>query len=68
MNLGLRIIEAMEKKGWRQADLSRATGLSTALVSKIITGKIKDPQFGTVIAIAKALDVDLNYLAAWNEK
>lgn len=67
MNLSERIVAAMNAKGWKQADLCRATGLSTALVSKIITGKILEPQLGTVMTIAKALDVDMNYMAGWNE-
>lgn len=68
MNLSERITSAMENKGWKQSDLSRATGISTALISKIITGKIQDPQLRTMMTIAHALDVDMNYLSGWDEK
>lgn len=63
--LAERIQFAMEMRGMTQADLARATGMSTAVIAQIVTGKTKDPLFGNVIKIAKALDVSLNYLAGW---
>lgn len=62
-SLSNRIQDAMDKRGWTQADLARMTGLSTAVVSQIVSGKTKDPRFMSVVKIAKALDVSLEYLA-----
>ena len=61
--LAERIQYAMDKRGMSQADLARATGMRTSKISYIVTGATKDPQFESVIKIAKALDVSLNYLA-----
>jgi transcriptional regulator with XRE-family HTH domain len=57
----------MDCRGMKQADLARATGLSTALIAQIVTGKTKNPQFQHVAVIARALDVTLNYLAGYEE-
>ena len=61
--LAERIQYAMDKRNMSQADLSRATGISTSNIANIVTGKTKDPQFTNVVRIAMALDVPLNYLA-----
>lgn len=61
--LAERITYAMDKRGMTQADLARATGMSTSKISYICNGATKDPQFTAIIKIAAALDVSLNYLA-----
>ena len=61
--LAERINAAMEERGMTQADVARRTGLSTAIVAQICTGRTADPGFTKVVKIAKALDVSLNYLA-----
>ena len=61
--LAERINAAMEERGMTQADVARKTGLSTAIVAQICTGRTTDPGFTKVVKIAKALDVSLNYLA-----
>lgn len=61
--LAERIGAAMEARGMSQADMARATGMSTAQVNLIVKGKTKDPQFRSILLIAEALDVSLNYLA-----
>lgn len=61
--LAERIQYAMDMRHMSQADLARATGLGTNLIAYIVTGQTKDPRFQTVIKIAKALDVSLEYLA-----
>lgn len=62
-SLAGRIHYAMEQRDMTQADLARATGMSTSKISYIVSGKTKDPQFQAVVDIAKALDVPLAYLA-----
>lgn len=61
--IGKRIQVILDKRGLTQADLARMSGLSTAIIAQIITGRTKDPRFMTVVQIAKALDVPLEYFA-----
>lgn len=61
--LGERIQNALDMRDMTQADLARATGLSTGLIAQIVSGRTKDPHFSNVVKIARALDVSLNYLA-----
>ena len=63
MSLAEKIYTVMELKGMTQADLARKTGLSTALIAQVLTERTKDPRFSTVVKIAKALDIPLEYLA-----
>lgn len=53
---------AMAAKGISQAELARITGLSQQMLSKILLGKNSDVKLSTAIAIARALDVSLDYL------
>ena len=62
-NISENIQKALDAKGMTQADLARKTGLSTAVVSQIVSGKTKDPRLSNVITIANALGVSLDYLA-----
>jgi len=61
--LAERIRFAMEMRGMTQADLARATGMNTSNIAYIVTGQTKDPRFDSVVKIARALDVSLEYLA-----
>ena len=61
--LAERISYAMRIRGMTQADIVRATGLSSALVSQICSGKTTNPKLNHIIAIANTLDVSLDYLA-----
>lgn len=65
--LAERIVYAMDAQGVTQAELARMSGLSTGLVAQIVTGKTKDPRLQSVLAIAMALGVSLDYLAG-NER
>lgn len=61
--LAERIQHVMEQRGITQADLARMTGMTTSNVAYIVNGKTKDPRFQSVLLIADALGVSLNYLA-----
>lgn len=61
--LAERIQFAMSERGMSQADLARKTGMTTANIAYIVNGKTKDPRFQSILLIAKALDVPLDYLA-----
>lgn len=51
-------------KGWRQSDLSAATGLSVGAICRIERG-VHTPQLGTVGKLAKALNLQVNDLVQW---
>lgn len=61
--LSERIQNALDVRGMTQADLVKITGMSSAIISQIVSGKTPDPRFMTVVKIARALDVSLEYLA-----
>lgn len=69
MELNERIQKAMDARGMKQADVCRATGgtLSTSKLAHIMTGKTKDPQLSTCIALCKALNISFEYLAGRTE-
>lgn len=58
-----RIIQAMKDAHMEQVDLVRKSGESVSKISMLVNGKTKDPRFSTVINVARALDVSLDYLA-----
>jgi transcriptional regulator with XRE-family HTH domain len=61
--LSERILKVMDAKEITQADLARMTGMTTSNVAYIVTGQTKDPRLHSLILIANALDVSLDYLA-----
>ncbi|MBR2680060.1 MAG: helix-turn-helix transcriptional regulator [Exiguobacterium sp.] len=58
-----RVNRIMDERGMSQADLARKTGMTTSNIAYLVGGKTKDPRLSSVIALAKALDVPLSYLA-----
>lgn len=58
-----RLNEILEKREMKQADLCRLSGLSSAQVTYLISGRTKDPSLTTATKVANALDVSLDYLA-----
>lgn len=56
-----RLGEILAEQNLKQADLCRMTGLSTALVSKYMTGKAS-PSLDNAQSIASALGITLDYL------
>lgn len=61
--LAERIQNLMDIRGISQADLARMTGMTTSNIAYIVNGKTQDPRLGSVLAIAQALNVSLDYLA-----
>lgn len=57
-----RIEQARKEKGWTQDQLAEAMNTSSVQISRWETGK-RDPQTATLIKIANALGVSLDYLA-----
>lgn len=65
--LNKRIEESMRLRGISQADLCRMTEMGSSKISYILQGKTTDPRLSTVVRIADALDVSLDYLAGRRE-
>ena len=62
MELYERIQKVLRFRDMSQAEVCRLTGLSSAKVSQVVSGKTSDPRISTIVPIAKALDVSLDYL------
>ena len=58
-----RIRAAMKAKGLKQVDLCNLTGEPSSKISQLTNGRVKDPRLSTVVKLADALDVSLDYLA-----
>lgn len=59
--LGKRIVELREKKGWSQSDLARACHKDRQAIEKLESGKV-NPTLYTLLEIANALEVSLSKL------
>jgi ribulose-bisphosphate carboxylase large chain len=62
-NLGEMIKVLLADKGMSAAELARASGVSMASLSRILSGQT-NPGFGSVVKIARALQVPLDHLVA----
>ena len=58
-----RLTAVMQDRNLKQSDVCRLTGLSSAQVAYLVTGRTKDPKLETVVKIADALDISLDFLA-----
>lgn len=59
--LGKRIVELREKKGWSQSDLARACNKDRQAIEKLENGKV-NPTLYTLLEVANALEVTLSKL------
>lgn len=57
-----RLQEAKALKKMRIEDISKKSNVPIGTISKIFAGITTDPKIGTLIAIADALDVNIDYL------
>ena len=51
-----------EKLGWSQNELSRRSGVRQSVLSDIESGVTRNPRIGTLMKIAKALNVPVEFL------
>lgn len=56
--IGKKIVELRNKKGWNQSDLARACGKDRQAIEKLENGKV-NPTAYTLCEIAHSLEVDL---------
>lgn len=61
MTIGKRIAEKRKVKGFKQADLARETGVSTAFISQI-ESDVRKPSYGLLIKIAHELQASVESL------
>ncbi|WP_289174094.1 S24 family peptidase [uncultured Parasutterella sp.] len=61
-NWSKRLNEALSLRNRTAADLSRATGVSSAGVKKWVEGRVLQPKFDDVVAICDYLDISANWL------
>lgn len=61
MTLSDLVRAARESRGWSKSELARQAKVDRALVSRIEEGE-RTGSVETVVAVAKALDIDLNAL------
>ena len=59
--VGIRILEILEIRGWKQQDLADKLNISEQVVSKILKGE-KNTNINEIKNIAEILDVDINTL------
>jgi ribosome-binding protein aMBF1 (putative translation factor) len=59
--IGRRIVELREQKGWSQSDLARACNKDRQAIEKLENGKV-NPTLYTLLEIANALEVSLSKL------
>jgi len=59
--LGKRIVELREQKGWSQSDLARACNKDRQAIEKLENGKV-NPTLYTLLEVANALEVKLSKL------
>ena len=57
--VGKRIVELRNLKGWSQSDLARACGKDRQAMEKLENGKV-NPTLYTLLEISKALEVPLS--------
>jgi len=62
MNLSEYIIAKRSEKGWSQRDLATAANVSNAEISRLESGKRKEPSTSVLKEIAKALSVPFEEL------
>lgn len=55
--------DARKRQHMSLRDLERASGVSNAAISQIEQGQIENPGFFTIVAICKALRVDIRKVA-----
>ena len=62
MNLGERVKNLREKKGWNQKELSDRCGITQATISRLESGLVNQLKSDALGDLAKSLGVSVDYL------
>tara|TARA_R110002096_G_scaffold176557_2_gene352879 strand:- start:1807 stop:2289 length:483 start_codon:yes stop_codon:yes gene_type:complete len=65
--VALRVLDALEEKGWSQSDLARELGVTRQQVSKLVKGQ-SDFKLSTVSQLEKVLNIQLQVILLDNEE
>ena len=65
MNVGAAIVQLLNENNLEPKDLRRGTGLSSAYISQLMTGKQKDVSLKKAIVIADFFGITLNELVEY---
>jgi transcriptional regulator with XRE-family HTH domain len=60
---GIRALR--QRRGWRQEDLARETGVSQSVVSRIELGQLESIPVSRLVAVARALGATLDLRLSW---
>lgn len=66
--IGQRVKELLEERGWKQADLCRATGMNRSEVSEIVTGRRKGVGMVTLERLARGFNIPVEELLKENKE
>jgi ribosome-binding protein aMBF1 (putative translation factor) len=65
--ISLRILDALEDKGWNQTDLAKALGVSRQQVSKLVKGR-NDFKLSTISKLEEVLGIQLQAILIVGEQ
>ena len=68
MTFGERIKARRESMGYTLAQVAEKVGVSEATMQRYESGVIKNPAQPKIAALARTLNVDVNYLMAWDQE
>lgn len=54
-----KINAELDRRHWSKATLARLSGLGYTTVIYLLSGKVKEPLFTTVVAVCKALELPI---------
>jgi transcriptional regulator with XRE-family HTH domain len=61
-DIGMRVRQLREARGWTQLELADRVGISRAAITQIESGKTTDPKIGNVVALAYFFGLSLDDL------
>src|SRR5260221_13543274 len=60
--LGRRLKEIRDKRDWSQSELEKRSGIPAVMISQFETGGRKNPSAATLVKLANALSISMDYL------
>lgn len=63
MTFGEALVQLMDERGMKPAELARLSGVNKQTINELVKGRSKEPTFSKAKALANALGVDLQVFA-----